>query len=503
MERGLTTAVACAQSATSWLQRAERIDNYPGLPQISGKELLSRFRAQAADMGVVIIEQLARQIMPSGDIYMTLVGNDIIESRAIVLAMGAARPKLLPGEEDLLGRGVSWCGTCDGMFYRGKKVAVLSAWTGGIEEAEFLAGLASDVDYYLLAQHVQPENPPYRLCEGKPQSIRHEANQLVLVTDAGERCYDGIFIFRPAVSPDTLLPGLKTEGAFIPVDRRMATNLPRVYACGDCRHQRIRRFEQGGTRMKKAFRYLLPLLLLMMLTLPALADSYEFADDLTGEYLYPAGSDESTATYIYRYRYPQLAGDDESAAMFNTTYAYTADDTLAFEAPMNAGLTDGAAQATIIDVTYEVTCQTADYLSILITKHTKRPDSESTTISGHVFALTGSRAGEIISLPYMLGILTQDGKVDTWLQDRQTAKADNCVRELVWAEIERMMKSGDVPFYDGLTFEELEAAFYPEEDFYLDENGDPVFYLLENTVALPEAGILLVPISLETLLDEL
>ena len=170
---------------------------------------------------------------------------------------------------------------------------------------------------------------------------------------------------------------------------------------------------------------------------------------------------------------------------------------------MNAGLTDGAAQATIIDVTYEVTCQTADYLSILITKHTKRPDSESTTISGHVFALTGSRAGEIISLPYLLGILTQDGKVDTWLQDRQTAKADNCVRELVWAEIERMMKSGDVPFYDGLTFEELEAAFYPEEDFYLDENGDPMFYLLENTVALPEAGILLVPISLETLLDEL
>lgn len=142
--------------------------------------------------------------------------------------------------------------------------------------------------------------------------------------------------------------------------------------------------------MKRAFRYLLPLLLLMMLTLSALAEKYEFADDLTGEYLYPAGSDESTATYIYRYRYPQLSGDDEIAAMFNTTYAYTADDTLAFEAPMNAGLTDGAAQATIIDVTYEVTCQTADYLSILVTKHTKRPDSESTTISGHVFALTGS-----------------------------------------------------------------------------------------------------------------
>lgn len=155
--------------------------------------------------------------------------------------------------------------------------------------------------------------------------------------------------------------------------------------------------------MKRAFRYLLPLLLLMLLTLPALADGYEFADDLTGEYLYPAGSDESTATYIYRYRYPQLAGDDEIAAMFNTTYAYTADDTLAFEAPMNAGLTDGAAQATIIDVTYEVTCQTADYLSILITKHTKRPDSESTTISGHVFALTGSARVKLSACPTCWG----------------------------------------------------------------------------------------------------
>ena len=60
--------------------------------------------------------------------------------------------------------------------------------------------------------------------------------------------------------------------------------------------------------MKKAFRYLLPLLLLMMLTLPALADSYEFADDLTGEYLYPAGSDESTATWSIRRRLPITKG---------------------------------------------------------------------------------------------------------------------------------------------------------------------------------------------------
>lgn len=222
---------------TGWLAHAHSIANYPGLPDISGHDLLEAMKKQAQDLGAELRPGVVHQIISLGSSFALSLGADFIEAERIILCTGAKQPKLLPGESELLGRGVSYCGTCDGMFYRGKKVAVLSAWTGGIEEAEFLAGLASDVDYYLLAQHVQPENPPYRLCEGKPQSIRHEANQLVLVTDAGERCYDGIFIFRPAVSPDTLLPGLKTEGAFIPVDRRMATNLPRVYACGDCTGQ--------------------------------------------------------------------------------------------------------------------------------------------------------------------------------------------------------------------------------------------------------------------------
>ncbi len=234
-QRDLTVAVAAAASATSWLQRAERIDNYPGLPLVSGKELLRIFQQQAEDAGVSVLPHLARQVMDVGSGFMTLVGNDIVESRAIVLALGAARPRLLPGEEALLGMGVSWCGTCDGMFYRAKEVAVLSAWTGGVEEAEFLAGLAAHVDYYFLAKHAQPLHAPYARCEGTPKElVKTEDGRIRLVTSAGEKEYDGVFIFRPAVAPDSLLPGLQADGAFIQVDRRMATNLPRVYACGDC-----------------------------------------------------------------------------------------------------------------------------------------------------------------------------------------------------------------------------------------------------------------------------
>lgn len=235
-QRNLSVVVAAAASATGWLQKAERIDNYPGLPQVSGKEMLRIFRQQAEDAGAVVLPHLARQIMPMGDSgYMTLVGNGIVESKAVVLAMGAARPRLLPGEEALLGMGVSWCGTCDGMFYRGMEVAVLSAWTGGVEEGEFLSGLASHVDYYFLAKHDQPDSVPYTLCEGTPRElVRQEDGRIAVHTDQGEKVYDGVFIFRPAVAPDTLLPGLDLDGAFIRVDRRMAANFPCLYACGDC-----------------------------------------------------------------------------------------------------------------------------------------------------------------------------------------------------------------------------------------------------------------------------
>ena len=236
-QRDLSVIVAAAVSETSWLQRAEQIDNYPGLPGVSGQELLRVFRQQAESAGAQVISALARQVSPMGGGYMALCGNDIIEARGVVLAMGAARPKLLPGEEALLGQGVSWCGTCDGMFFRGRKVAVLSAWHGGVEEAEFLHGLCSQVDYYLLAKHALPDQPPFTLRDGTPKALEKADNGIDVVTDAGRERYDGVFVFRPAVSPGTLLPGLAIEGAFITVDRRMATNLPHVYACGDCTGQ--------------------------------------------------------------------------------------------------------------------------------------------------------------------------------------------------------------------------------------------------------------------------
>lgn len=236
--RGLTATVIAPKNDTGWLRTAERIDNYPGLPQVSGKDMLDAFREQALAMGAEEMHGLVRQIMPMGDHFMLLVENDVMEAGTVVLAMGAARPKLLPGEEDHLGRGVSYCATCDGMFYRGKSIAVLSSSLQGVEESAFLAGLVSGLDYYALKPHQTDELAPMAVqMKGKPQAISRDENGLVLTTDQGSKHYDGIFIFRAAMPLGMLLSDLKTEGSFIPVDREMKTNIPGVFAAGDCTGQ--------------------------------------------------------------------------------------------------------------------------------------------------------------------------------------------------------------------------------------------------------------------------
>ena len=235
-KRNLSVAIVGSGHESGWLWKTDRIDNYPGMPGVSGRELLSVFAEHAAGLGVESIRGVARQVQPMGKRgFMVLVGNDILESRAVALCMGAARPRLLTGEEELLGRGVSWCGTCDGMFYRGKRVAVLSYWQGGQEDADFLAGLAAKTDYYSMTAHPLPEAPAYHVAEGRPTAIaRRQDGQLVLKLGNEERAYDGVFVFRPAVAAEKMVPGLATDGPFIQVDRAQRTSVARVYAAGDC-----------------------------------------------------------------------------------------------------------------------------------------------------------------------------------------------------------------------------------------------------------------------------
>ena len=130
---------------------------------------------------------------------------------------------------------MSYCATCDGMFYRGRRIAVLSGSAQGVEESAFLAGLAAELDYYRLKAHdMTGLDARIHPSEEKPRAIARDGEALVLQTDKGEHRYDGIFIFRAAMPLSMLLADLRTEGSYIPVDRGMRTNIPGVFAAGDC-----------------------------------------------------------------------------------------------------------------------------------------------------------------------------------------------------------------------------------------------------------------------------
>lgn len=211
-----------------------------------------------------------------------------------------------------------------------------------------------------------------------------------------------------------------------------------------------------------------------------------------GTFYYPDESDPATATYQYHYSYPRFDDADEVAEAINNVFTYQVDDAAGFAVPMMGEMADGPAST---DVRAEISYQDDDWMSvrILTTQHSESGDTA--VLSAYVFALTGGRAGEVSSLPRVLGVL-KDDETDEWMKDRQTERANTLVREMVW---ERLQERTLLP---ETTEQSLEKEFYPEQDFYLDAEGNPVFFLQAGTVADAAEGVMEVMIPLEELKDE-
>lgn len=217
--RGKSVLVVSNPPEESPLWKAERVDNHLGMPHRSGAELLREFQRHAEAAGVEFRTGKVLSTVRSGEEWYVSIGSDMENARALVLAAGVARGKKFPGEEKLLGRGVSYCATCDGMLYRGKAVAVLGYSDTARREADFLAGIGCSVTYF--------DRP--RTCE-----IGGE-DQVNSVTCDGETVpVEGVFLLRPTMAPTDLFPGLALEQGYVAVNRKMATNLPGVFAAGDC-----------------------------------------------------------------------------------------------------------------------------------------------------------------------------------------------------------------------------------------------------------------------------
>lgn len=231
-----------AKNLSTKVEKSEKIANYPGMGYITGKDLIGQFEAHAEEMGLEITEQMVTAIMPMGDMYMLSAGTDVYQTKTILLATGAASAKGFDGEEELLGRGVSYCATCDGFLYKGKTIAVFCGDARFEHEIEYLAELADKV--YVASAYTggkygkgAAEGGSDKI-EMLPKPIKKVLGEAkasgIELTDGTEVAVDGIFCLRNAIAPTTLLKGLELDGAHIIVDRNMNTNLAGVFAAGDC-----------------------------------------------------------------------------------------------------------------------------------------------------------------------------------------------------------------------------------------------------------------------------
>lgn len=214
--------------------RSEKIANYPGMGLISGAELNAGFERHRQEMGLELTDRRVTTITEMGGQYMLLADNDIFEARTVLLTIGVVAAKGFAGEERLLGRGVSYCATCDGFLYKGKRIAVFCGAARYEHEVAYLAELAEKV--YLFAPYGSSLQLPNVGCPSLPiKAIEGDTRvEGIRLSDDSTLAVDGVFCLRNAVAPGTLLPGLAMEGIHIAVDRAQATNLPGCYAAGDC-----------------------------------------------------------------------------------------------------------------------------------------------------------------------------------------------------------------------------------------------------------------------------
>jgi thioredoxin reductase (NADPH) len=264
---GLTAAVYAARGTLNTLvlealapggQAAltERIDNYPGFPGgIGGFELMQNFHRQAEETGARFLMEAARELKADGPRkFIIRTDTQNIEAKTVLIATGARQRKLgIPGEEEFIGRGVSYCASCDGAFFKNKTVAVIGGGNAAVEEALYLTRFAGRV----ILIHRRDEFRADRVALDKARAAakleimtpwaaeeirgRNGVEELLLrraVT--GERqtlAADGVFIYA-GIEPrlDFSAPELERDGAgYIVTDNLLHTNIDGVFAAGDVR----------------------------------------------------------------------------------------------------------------------------------------------------------------------------------------------------------------------------------------------------------------------------
>ncbi|MGL5206344.1 MAG: NAD(P)/FAD-dependent oxidoreductase [Acidaminococcaceae bacterium] len=220
------------------LRRAHMVSNYLGLPNISGQEMMEKFVEHAMSFDPKIVKEKVIYASQDEQTFTLGTANGFYNAKSIILSIGASSSEIIPGEKEFLGRGVSYCATCDGHFFKGKKVAAVVTLPSALEEVEFLAEICESV---ILMPHFKIEGA---LKHSNIVVIPEEADEIT-GTDrvTGVRTkheyypVHGVFIFRESDPIDSLFPELRLHGKTIATGEEMETNIEGIFAAGDCTGQ--------------------------------------------------------------------------------------------------------------------------------------------------------------------------------------------------------------------------------------------------------------------------
>ncbi len=232
--RNLSTLIFDTGDFGLALRKSSLIKNYLGLPDVSGDTLMNTFVDHMKAGKPELVTHKVLNVMPMNGHYFLATPDGIYEAETVLLCLGVRHGSALAGEKEFLGKGVSYCATCDGSFYRGRMIGVITTLPSAWEEITFLAGLGSEVKVW--ASYERPAGGPdnIRWMNSKPLAVEGDGKVTALKTDRGSEAVDGLFILKETDPIEKLMPGLELDGQFIRVDRSMATNLAGVYAAGDC-----------------------------------------------------------------------------------------------------------------------------------------------------------------------------------------------------------------------------------------------------------------------------
>ncbi|PNV80879.1 MAG: thioredoxin-disulfide reductase [Dictyoglomus turgidum] len=238
----------------------EKIDNYPGFPEgITGEELVKRMETQAKKFGSKILESDVLSLKIDGNWKIVETSQGTFRAPTLIIATGTRPRKLeVPGEEDFIGKGVSYCAVCDGAFFIGKKVAVIGGGDSAVEEAIYLTKFAEEVTIIhrrdtLRAEKITQQrafsNPKIKfLWSHVVKAIEGEKKVERLVLEdlkTGEtRIFpvDGVFIYVGLIPNTELFKDILNldPNGFIITDEKMHTSMPGIYAAGDVRGKVLR-----------------------------------------------------------------------------------------------------------------------------------------------------------------------------------------------------------------------------------------------------------------------